>query len=149
MRHVTFSLSRTIFRYEKVRFITVGVINTLVDFSILLSLSLLLNFPVFIANVLSTSCALAVSYLLNKKAVFDTDEKHTARQIILFVVVTLTGLWVLQTLIILGVSTLIKSYASGIDTALAVVIGKVIATVVSLTWNYIWYSRVVFKKEAV
>lgn len=145
---MTFSLSRTIFRYEKVRFITVGVINTLVDFSILLSLSLLLNFPVFIANVLSTSCALAVSYLLNKKAVFDTDEKHTARQIILFVVVTLTGLWVLQTLIILGVSTLIRSYASGIDTALAVVIGKVVATVVSLTWNYIWYSRVVFKKEA-
>lgn len=144
---MTFSLSRTIFRYEKVRFITVGVINTLVDFSILLSLSLLLNFPVFLANVVSTSCALAVSYLLNKKAVFDSDAKHTVRQVVLFVIVTLTGLWVLQTLTILGVSALITSYVSGIDTALAVVIGKVIATVVSLTWNYVWYSRVVFKKE--
>ena len=149
MRHMTFSLSRTIFRYEKVRFITVGAINTLVDFGILLSLILLLNFPLLIANVLSTSCALAVSYLLNKKAVFDSDEKHTIRQIVLFLVVTLTGLWVLQTLTILGVRTLIESYWSGIDAALAVVVGKVVATVVSLTWNYLWYSRVVFKKEAV
>lgn len=147
MRHVTFSLSHTIFKYEKVRFITVGVINTVVDFSILLSLSLLLNFSVLIANVVSTSCALTVSYLLNKKAVFDGEAKHTARQIVLFLIVTLTGLWVLQTLTILGVSALIKSSTVGIDTALAVVIGKVIATVVSLTWNYIWYSRVVFKKE--
>lgn len=130
------------------RFIAVGGINTVVDFGVLLSLSLLLNFPVFIANIISTSCALAVSYLLNKKAVFDSDDKHSVRQIAIFLIVTLAGLWVLQALVIIGASELLKNLFIGIDTTVTVIVAKVIATIFSLTWNYLWYSRVVFRKRA-
>ena len=61
MRHMSISLQRGVLKYEKVRFAAVGAVNTAVDFGILFSLSLFLGFPVFIANIISTSCALAVS----------------------------------------------------------------------------------------
>lgn len=147
MRHTVLSLSTTVLKYEKARFIVVGAINTFVDFAILLTLSLLLEFPLFLANGISTSCALAVSYLLNKKAVFGSNEPHALRQIILFLVVTLTGLWVLQTAVIVGIAAILHGIVSNLNEGVTLVIGKVIATVVSLTWNYLWYSRVVFRKK--
>src|ERR1700757_4897596 len=90
--------------FEKIRFAMVGIVNTIVDFGIFLSLASLFHVPTILANVISTSCALAVSYLLNKKAVFGNTDTHNYRQISLFIVVTLTGLWLIQSVVIVQVS---------------------------------------------
>lgn len=150
MRHMTLSLRRgvgNILKYEKIRFGLVGLVNTVVDFGVLSVLSLLVGVPVFMANIISTSCALVVSFLLNKKAVFGNRSEVSSRQIISFLLVTLSGLWVLQTLVMMVVWWVIYSVIGEFQLALSLIVGKVIATAVTLVWNYLWYSRVVFRKD--
>lgn len=145
MRHGS-SVQRVV-QSEKIRFGLVGAFNTAVDFSILFVLARLVGIPTVVANIISTSCALAVSYLLNKKAVFRDTDKNNHRQVVLFVVVTLVGLWGVQSVVMLGVSELLHSMLPALgDGTLALVIKKAVATLVSLIWNYLWYSRVVFRK---
>ena len=136
---------KKILQYEKVRFALVGGLNTFVDFGILFSLVSLFDMPAVIANTISTSVALTVSYVLNKKAVFGNTDTNNMRQVILFVLVTLSGLWILQNVVILLVSPLIAN----ITGALTLLVAKLVASLFSLTWNYVLYSRVVFKKEKI
>lgn len=138
------SLAKQTLASHKVRFGLVGVVNTLVDFAILFLLAKLFGVPTVVANVISTSCAVVVSYTLNKKAVFGNTDRTNHRQVIQFVIVTLSGLWILQSAVILGITT---SLASAGHSDLVLFVAKLIATAVSLVWNYMWYSRVVFRKH--
>lgn len=136
-------LVRRVTRHQKMRFALVGVVNTAVDFSVLFGLVTLFHVPALVANIVSTSAALAVSYLLNKRAVFRDSGAHDRRQIVLFVIVTLSGLWILQGLTISATRSLLWMI-TGIDNTFMLLPAKIVATVVSLVWNYTWYSRVVF-----
>lgn len=129
---------------QKVKFGLVGAINTSIDFVILLALARLLGVPVVFANMLSTSCAMAVSYVLNKKTVFGNSDPNNRRQIFQFIAVTLTGLWVLQSGIIFLVTTNLSQIGNN---ELVLLCAKVLATIATLVWNYLWYSRVVFRKK--
>jgi putative flippase GtrA len=133
-------------KYEKVRFGLVGIINTLVDFGVLFLLVDFLNIPPIIANIISTTTALIVSYGLNKKSVFGDDGSHNARQIVSFVIVTLIGLWGLQTVVIFAVSGWLQGF---LIKNIALLIAKLIASFFSLVWNYLWYSRIIFKRKSV
>ena len=129
---------------QKMRFVAVGGVNTVIDFGLLFALSSL-GVPVLIANIFSTTTAFCFSFFANKKYTFKTTDTNVKRELFLFVVVTLFGLWILQTIVI---KVVIMSF-SGIhlsDNA-ALFIAKVIATMVTLVWNYVMYSRVVFKKN--
>jgi putative flippase GtrA len=132
---------------EKIRFGLVGVVNTVVDFSVLLSLVVILGIPSVIANIFSTSCALIISYLLNKSAVFGNKDANDYRKIVLFVIVTLTSLWGIQTVVIVGVGGFISGLVPQMSAVVVLTIAKVIAIAFSLIWNYLWYSRVVFRKK--
>ena len=132
-------------RHEKIRFILVGALNTSVDFVILFLLVEALDMNAIVANVISTSVALSVSYLLNKKAVFGDTDTNDWRRVMLFVVVTLAGLWILQGAVIALLSPLLNNI---VGKSAALFAAKLIATLFSLTWNYEWYSRVVFKRRA-
>lgn len=129
---------------EKARFIVVGGANTAIDFGLLFLLKAL-GLPVIPANILSTSIAFIFSFFANKKYTFRAHGTDLKREITLFIVVTLFGLWVLQTLVIQAVSALLAGVHLSDDAVL--LIAKVCATFVSLTWNYVLYSRVVFKKD--
>lgn len=149
MRQTTQSLQQGVsklLKYEKIRFGLVGGVNTAVDFGILSILTIMFGAPVFIANVVSTSFALSVSYLLNKKTVFGDQAANNSQQILLFLVVTLSGLWLLQTAVIFTVGWVFEKMTGMYDPVLFLLIGKLFATVASLVWNYLWYSKVVFKK---
>jgi len=132
-------------QYEKMRFAFVGVINTAVDFGILFSLVNLAKMPSVTANVISTTAALIVSYSLNKRSVFANTDAHNPRQIILFVVVTLSGLWLLQNAVIFIVSGWLDVFLAKNITLFT---AKVLASLFSLTWNYLWYSRIIFKRKS-
>lgn len=134
---------RRLLRYEKVRFVAVGALNTAVDISILFVLANLFLFPTILANVISTSTALVVSYLLNKKAVFGDTDTSSIKQVVLFVSITLVGLWVLQGAAITLLEPLLEPVLGKSGALLG---AKLIATLFSLSWNYIWYSRVIFRK---
>lgn len=139
------TLAKQTLASDKVRFGLVGVVNTLIDFSVLFILARLIGVPTVLANILSTSCAVAVSYTLNKKAVFGDANPSNRRQVVLFLAVTLFGLWVLQSAIIFCITT---SFASFGHSEWVLFGAKLLATGASLVWNYIWYSRVVFRKKS-
>jgi len=128
---------------DKFRFVAVGIANTAIDFVILF---LLVGFGVnkVIANLISTSIALLFSFFVNKSFTFKNTDKNTRKQFVLFLLITLTGLWILQPLTIWGVSSIASSYISNGNILLF--IGKMVATIASLVWNYILYSRFVFKR---
>jgi len=136
-------MSRGIKNSQLVRFALVGGVNTALDFGIFLTLATT-GLDVKIANVISTSLAFVFSFFANKKYTFKTTDSNVRREILLFIIVTLFGLWILQTIVIQGVLALLTSIT--LDDSLKRLIAKLIATIVSLTWNYLLYSRVVFKK---
>ena len=129
---------------DKIRFVIVGGANTALDFAVLF-LFVSLGLDKIASNYISTSVALVFSFFANKSFTFKNKSSNAKKQFGLFLVVTLAGLWVLQTIIIWAVTTLLEQYISN-ESAL-LFIAKLIATVGSLIWNYLLYSRLVFKKE--
>ncbi|MDR2523938.1 MAG: GtrA family protein [Candidatus Nomurabacteria bacterium] len=125
------------------RFELVGGCATVIDFGILnlLSLAGLGSLP---ANTIATGLAMIFSFLLNKKFTFHSESKNYIREIVLFVTFTLFGLWVIQNLIIQGLLSVLPSDWSDFWRLNA---AKVIATVASMTWNYVTYAKVVFRKK--
>jgi putative flippase GtrA len=127
---------------SKFRFAFIGGINTAIDFGILFLLTAL-GLDKLVANFFSTSVAFVFSFFANRTFTFKSTGS-AKKQFLPFLIVTLIGLWILQPLVILAITQLLHS----LDQALALFIAKLIATVVSLIWNYILYSRFVFKKKS-
>lgn len=128
---------------QKVRFVAVGGINTLIDFGLLFGLKAL-GLPAISANVISTTTAFCFSFFANKKYTFKTAGTDIKREIFLFITVTLFGLWVLQTLVIAFVTGILAP--THLEDGIILLIAKLFATIVSLVWNYVLYSRIVFKQ---
>lgn len=128
---------------EKLRFILVGLCNTLIDFGILFGLAFL-GVDKIAANYASTGVALIFSFVANKSFTFKDKEVGSKKQFITFITITLVGLWVLQPIIIWGItSTLPLALLEG--DAARLFVAKIIATAASLVWNYLFYSRFVFR----
>lgn len=128
---------------EKIRFGIVGIANTALDFSILFLL-VTLGLDKIPANYISTGTAFIFSFFVNKSFTFKSKGGNVKKQFLYFIVITIIGLWIIQPLIISGITHVLVNtgWASGI----VLFIAKIIATVASLIWNYIFYSRIVFKK---
>lgn len=128
---------------EKVRFAIVGVANTALDF-ILLFLFVFLGIDKIPANYLSTSISFIFSFFVNKSFTFKSKTGNVAKQFAVFIAITIIALWVIQPLIIWSVTAALEP--TGWNEVITLFIAKVLATVASLIWNYIFYSRLVFKK---
>lgn len=125
------------------RFGIVGGINTAIDFGLLFLLSAFGLSHIF-ANSISTTTAFIFSFFANKKFTFKTTDTNIKREIALFIIVTLFGLWVLQNLVIWLITPMLSRFISSSN--LVLFVAKILATCVSLVWNYLLYDRVVFKK---
>ena len=128
---------------EKIRFGIVGIANTALDFALLL-LFVGLGLDKIPANYISTGISFVFSFFVNKSFTFKSKGGNVKKQFIYFIVITIIGLWVIQPLIITGVAAMLAStgWASGV----ILFVAKIIATIASMVWNYIFYSRLVFKK---
>lgn len=129
---------------DKFRFGFVGIINTAIDFGVLFLL-VSLGMSSLVGNYISTTTALIFSFFANKKFTFKDNSRNRTSQVVRFLVVTLFGLWVIQPIIIEGVKLLATPL--NINSGLILLIGKILATCATLVWNYIFYSRMVFKKK--
>lgn len=127
---------------QKVRFAVVGAINTALDFGLFLILGLGGVHPI-VANYISTTAAMTFSFFANKKYTFRAQSSNYFREITLFLIFTLFGLWVLQPLVIVAASSGLEAVEL---TEWMILLGaKLAATAVSLVWNYVTYSRFVFR----
>jgi putative flippase GtrA len=124
---------------QKGRFLAVGGTATLIDFGLLFA-GQFFGVAVILANILSTGLAFSFSFFANKHYTFKTNGANVLREMALFSITTLFGLWVLQSLVIGFVMPLLGSF----DERLALLLAKIAATTVTTIWNYVMYSRVVF-----
>lgn len=132
---------------QEFRFAIIGGLNTLLDIAILIILT---GWGVdkILANITSTSITFINSFGLNRKFTFKSDAKSKtaiAREMALFTIITLFGLWVIQGFIITAITPAITSL--GFSDKLSVIIAKIPATIASLIWNFVMYKKVVFIKK--
>ena len=125
---------------QVLRFLVVGVLNTAIDVALLFLLTYL-GVELWLANIFSTSVALLFSFVVNRSFTFKSTG-NILRQIVPFLAVTLIGLWILQPLVLLGVTGLLNGLWGEY---VGLFVAKMLATVVSMTWNYLLYNRLVFK----
>jgi len=131
---------------QKIRFLFVGGGLTLLDFG-LLFIFVHFGLDEIPANFLSTGISFIVSYIVNRNYTFKGHAGNKIKQFILFILVTMFALWVLQPLVIHFILQI--PLFSTMNSSIALFIAKMLATVVSLTWNYILYAKVVFRKKSV
>ena len=127
-------------------FSIIGGINTALDFIILFVLTSF-GVKIFIANIFSTGTTFIISFLLNKKITFKSvsnNKKELIREMVLFILVTLFGLWVIQNIVISTTMPIFENLLK--NKRISLLLSKLIATIFSLIWNFILYKKVVFKK---
>lgn len=143
--------ARRLSQHTKVRFVAVGALNTFIDFAIFNLFVAVLSTGIVIASIVSTTVAMAISYLLNHKAVFRSDQSHSIKQIVLFLIVTLSGIWIIQTLIMVQVLGLLERLFDPAGQSFLLWflqnVAKAFGVVCSAVWNYLGYSRLVFRKK--
>ncbi len=137
--------------YQIAKFVLVGGFNTLVDFGVLNFLMLLsgLTSGIFFTffKGLSFLSAVINSYLWNKFWTFQKKEtRKTGKEFLQFLVVSGLGL---------GINISIASFVvnvigpqAGISAVRWANIGAMIATAVSMIWNFLGYKFIVFKAES-
>lgn len=145
-------------KFRFVRFAFVGIANTLVDFTVLNLLVFGVGLNKLPANMISVSVAICVSYLLNHTVVFkQVGEGHDHRKrIMLFIIITLTGAFVIQNVVIylfVHVITFPAAILQSITDALGLNLSKefvtlntakLAATACTMIWNYLLYRKYVF-----
>lgn len=127
-------------------FSVIGGINTALDFIILFVL-VSFGVKIFIANIFSTGTTFIISFLMNKKITFKSvsnNKKELIREMVLFILVTLFGLWVIQNIVISTAMPIFENLLK--NKRISLLLSKLIATIFSLIWNFILYKKVVFKK---
>jgi putative flippase GtrA len=135
-------------------FSLIGIFNTLFDLALYV-VFFNLTHSILISNIIATSAALVGSYFLNSRLTFKT-KKWTFKSFFLFVGVTIFGLWFLQTGVIYLIEPIVHiipeflwKIAGPFEDTAKVVVPKIIATVVTFVWNFLWYNKVIFKKDSV
>lgn len=77
---------------QAVKFATVGVVNTLVDYVIFYVALSVLNVDKSLSQVIATACAMCVSYIANKNWTFEKKGKTTKTQIAKFIITNLVSM---------------------------------------------------------
>ncbi|MBS7346769.1 MAG: GtrA family protein [Candidatus Sacchiramonaceae bacterium] len=132
---------------QEFKFAIIGGFNTLLDFIILFGLTAI-GFNSIIANIFSTGITFVSSFILNKQVTFKSQKRtkrELIREMILFTIVTLFGLWVIQSVVIYLASGLLGNFIS--QENIVLFLAKVIATGFSLIWNFVLYKRIVFTNK--
>lgn len=149
-----------VWSYSGIRFMTVGVANTIIDFTTLNLLVFVFDLNKILANTISVSIAMLISYGLNHKVVFRHKGTGHLKKLFLFILITAFGLFVLQNLTIYCLAHLF-TWPANVATSIIHGIGithpskefitlnfaKAIATGVTMVWNYSMYKKFVFNDK--
>jgi putative flippase GtrA len=135
-----------------IMFAAIGIFNTLFDMALYVVVQQLTG-SIIIANIVATSAALIGSYLLNSKLTFKA-KKWTVKSFVLFVGVTIFGLWVLQTGVIYLLTPVVGVIPDflwrlfgPLENIAKILAPKIAATAVTVVWNFLWYNKVIFKDK--
>lgn len=128
------------------RFVSWGVVNTVVDFVFYVVLAAA-GLPVLVANLISTSAGMAVSLYGNRRFVFGRTARPR-RELVLFLLVAGVGVWVIQP-IVLVLSTPAVAPLDGTLPFVTLWLPKCLAIGVAALFNFFLYKHVVFRHPPV
>ncbi|MDP2790117.1 MAG: GtrA family protein [bacterium] len=120
------------------RFITIGFLNTGLDWAIFFALTSWVPFftqHILIANAISFVFGFTNSYIFNRRWTFKSQDARVGRQLTVFLLINLAGLGISQT--ILGTVYAVTSSR---------LISKATAVALTLFWNYFAGRKFAFKK---
>lgn len=133
--------------YQFIKFVEAGILNTTIDFGILNLLIWITGItggpiiaPLNATSFLATS---ANSYFLNKSWTFKTKETATGRGFTQFLIISGLGLGINTGIVVAGTSLI--SPLLGLSPGAWVNLMKVLATSVSMVWNFLGYKFWVFR----
>jgi len=119
-----------------VKFSITGVVNTIIDFSILNFLIQIFAWSVLPANTVSFSLAVINSYFLNKYWTFRDKQPIHIKQFSIFIGVSLIGLGLSNLLIYIGLQ-IFQNYDFGLAFAWHYNIAKAASALIVLIWNFL------------
>lgn len=129
---------------EKLRFVIVGGLSTVIDFGILF-IAVAFGIPVVVSNFISTSIASIFNFFAHKTFTYSVQDKTNTKHVVSYLAVTLSGLWILQpSVITICIKVLTGDWST--TNQLAILIAKILATVASTLWSYYLYRKFVFIK---
>ena len=156
------------------RFGLVGVINTLLDYVVFITLTIVFRIPlsrVWLAKYPSSAIAMVVSFILNRRFVFRSQRRDVGGEVFRFVTATLIGVFVIQNLLTqffasnfqyFGTAAFRGLDAVGLSELTITVHGRTLgitesftiktvafglATIASLTWNFFAYKYWAFRQD--
>lgn len=132
-----------------IRFAVIGVVNTGIDFGILNVLVWITGITagsgLIPLNIISFTVAVINSYFLNKYWAFrDKSSGQDTRKFTIFLAVSIVGA-LINTATVTGIATYVSPLFD-LSPQLWVNVAKVVATGLSLIWNFVGYKFFVFKK---
>jgi putative flippase GtrA len=140
--------------YKKIRFLCVGSFNSLVDITILNTLVYVGHLPVWVATVVSVSVGITISYFLNHFLVFRHQHSPSYSLFAKFFVVTGAGAIVLQIIIIyltrplyIDLARNFHSINASFQGKISLNLAKLTAILTGMVWNYLFYSRLIFRNK--
>lgn len=140
------------------QFMGVGLVATLLDYSLLNFFAVGMKLPVLVANSISAPISSFVSYKLNKRVVFE-DRMHGRRKtLVLYAVILGIGILLIQNLLIHlfagrfsdSIAHTIKPIVDMVglsslsERTVSINIAKMLASLFSAAWNYYMLRRFVF-----
>ncbi len=148
---------RQLWGRQIIRFVVVGGLNTVIDISLLLLFIKLFGWHEVFANTLSVFTAVSVSYVLNHRLVFRYGSQYSWANYMRFLLVTGLGIVVVQDVVIYIVTKhiwvidnsahiVIRGQQVSTQTV-ELIIAKLSAVVISMTWNFLMYKYVVFRYQ--
>lgn len=144
------------------RFVCVGGFNTILDLVMLNILVLLVGLPVLVANTISVTIGITISFFLNRRFVFQQPRANaTKKQFAYFFIVTGASVLLIQNIVIYIVEQILGVRDIGFHGLLGVIgldsisnrainlnVAKALAVLVGMVWNFTLYSRVVFTSKS-
>lgn len=109
------------------KFGVVGGLAFLIDYGLLYVLTEFVGIHYLISSVISFTVSLSFNYILSIKWVFDVTKKQTAKEITIFVILSVIGLGINQVVMYVG-SDLLHIYY---------MLTKIVATAIVMVWNFV------------
>ena len=136
------------FLFQLAKYAQIGVLNTLVDFGILNLLIWTTNttsgWKLGVFNIISFSVAVVNSYFWNKFWTFESKAGAQGKEFVSFVTVSFIGVLINTAIVYLGAG--LANSIPDVSAGGWINLVKILATVVSLVWNFLGYKFFVFKK---